>query len=144
MLGLPYSTRKKAQRRMILIWNRGFEENNRVGDGDEQKQKLGFQGAAPKRAAMRGRNLGRRRQPKYQLEKPLGVVFAGLATKGCWYRRPWPFSGFLLFFQFSKGEPRSRVSLAGRLQPDLILSSDTMAAPFPYTKGRLAFLTLSS
>lgn len=36
------------------------------------------------------------------------------------------------------------MSSAGRLQPDPIPSSDTMAAPFPITEGSLAFLTLSS
>ena len=36
------------------------------------------------------------------------------------------------------------MSFAGRLQPDPVLSVDTMAAPFPDTEGRLAFFTLSS
>lgn len=112
------------------------------GDVGEQNQKPEVRGATPESMAVLERNREHRRLLRLQLEKPLRTVFPGLATKGCCFGRP--FSGLLLHFQSSKRGPRSRVSFAGRLQPDPVLAVDTMAAPFPDTKGRLAFFTLSS
>lgn len=60
-----------------------FEESNAVGDVGEQKQKPEVSGAKPKRKAMLERNPEHRLLLRYSLEKPLGVVFPGLAMKGC-------------------------------------------------------------
>lgn len=79
-------------------------------------------------------------------EELAGKTFrCGLSSPGHEGMLIWkPFWGLLLPFQSWKWGLRSWVSFAGRLQPDPVLSADTMAAPFSDTKSRLAFFTLSS
>ena len=107
----------------------------------KQSQKSEACGAKPEDGHAGEKSLHRQRL-SCQLERALVVVLPGLATKGCCFWRP--SSGLLLLFQSSERAPRSRVSFAGRLQPDPALSANTVAAPVPDTEGRLAFFTLSS
>lgn len=80
-MGLPYSRRGKAQRKMVLMWNMCFEENNRVGVAGEQKQKPEVCGAEPERT----------KQPCWKGTLSTGGCW-GISWKsqGVWSSQAWP------------------------------------------------------
>lgn len=121
-----------------------FEENNKNGGSRSAEAEA----RSPWSKIKKGHHAGRESWVQVSVE-----VVAGVDSE-CGPSRP-GHRGMLLWKALALLRPstpfpvfKTRVNKAGepcrgsRLQPDPVLSADTMAAPFPDTEGRLAFLTV--